>query len=516
MYYLMNKDKIVAEFHKRESEALDTNVFFTVTNVADKIMLPFGFENINSWIDGRKSSKHNSHLKSLMTSLGCDDNEGFIQITHAASINDTFWIRSDNETVQWSDISLYKNEFTEVISKLAFEGVGLYSEKFSTTSPELACEGSFRKCFRKERETGEYGSDIFIYKRGSLINVTDNLTVKGIEPYCEAMASEIAQIICPENAVSYDMALLHGKLASKCNLFTSEKYGYASLAKVYGVTDNLNEIMKYFEQYGSEEYLREMLVIDALCFNEDRHAGNYGVVFDNESMEIRSIAPVFDLNISLMPYLKDEDFSNIGDKLIGMSPKLGEDFTRLGQVALNDVIRDRVKDIRDFSFSFRGNEEYPEERVKAVEQVVRRQAEAVLSKDKLFTKDVFFSPALAAQEQHRKKVAEAQQIMNGFLKEAEGKYNDCFFFSVNDDLDNAVLYAEAKNQRFEIDVDFVSGSIDIIDGMKRLSVSEFYRSSPEAGKEARELYNELKHYVKESQYKAFKQFFDSPQRAEKD
>ena len=36
-----------------------------------------------------------------------------------------------------------------IISRLAFGGVGLYEEAFSSGSPELTCEGSFKKCFRK-------------------------------------------------------------------------------------------------------------------------------------------------------------------------------------------------------------------------------------------------------------------------------------------------------------------------------------------------------------------------------
>lgn len=98
--------------------------------------------------------------------MGCDDNEGFIRTTHAATINDTFWIKSDRENITWEQISLYSNQFTETISHLAFEGVGLYVADFSSTSPELTCEGYFRKCFRKEEHHGIFGSDIFIYKRG--------------------------------------------------------------------------------------------------------------------------------------------------------------------------------------------------------------------------------------------------------------------------------------------------------------------------------------------------------------
>lgn len=68
------------------------------------------------------------------------------------------------------------------ISKLAFEGLGLYGLYMSSTSPELTTDGSFRKCRKKE------DGEIYLYKRG--ISGAYNA---GLEPYCEALASEIIQ-----------------------------------------------------------------------------------------------------------------------------------------------------------------------------------------------------------------------------------------------------------------------------------------------------------------------------------
>ena len=167
MYLLMNKDTVVASFEKKPATAFSDDTLFHKVDQTGS--LPLGFDDINTWLDSRKSSKHNAHLQKIMRHMGCDDNEGFIRTTHAATINDTFWIKSDRENLTWEQISLYRNQFTETISRLAFEGVGLYVTDFSSTSPELACEGSFRKCFRKEEQPGTFGSDIFIYKRGNAI-----------------------------------------------------------------------------------------------------------------------------------------------------------------------------------------------------------------------------------------------------------------------------------------------------------------------------------------------------------
>lgn len=459
MYYLMNKETIVATFDKKPESEFSAGVSFKMVEVCGK--LPYGFENINTWLDGRKSSKHNKHLEKVMIQMGCCDNEGFIRVTHAATINDTFWVKSDTEHLSWGQISLYRNQFTETISRLAFEGVGLHDAVFSSTSPELACEGSFRKCFRKETDTGEWGSDIFIYKRGS-----EGASNSGLEPYCEVMASEIAQIICP-NAVSYQLTYLHDKLASRCNLFTNEMQGYVPFAKLADVKKlDFEEIFRFFAEHGAEQAFREMIVLDALCFNEDRHAGNFGMMFNNDTLELLGMSPIFDLNISLLVHVRDDELSNIGDVLYVRKPVFGDDFTRIGQVGCNGVLRDRVKDMRDFSFTFRGDDTFSPERVRILESIVRQQADAILSPDKIFTKDVFFSQKAAESMFLKMESAEAILLVNEF----EARIRDTlaqrdYFTSVCEEIGNVKCLIEDMDGLFELAIDFLAGSASIkIDG----------------------------------------------------
>lgn len=96
MYYLMNKDVPAACFDKRDNKWALQHEYSG---------LPIGKFEINDWIEDRKAYKHNHHLKRLMKDCGCDTAEGFIRITHAASINDSFWIKEESETVTWNDIS---------------------------------------------------------------------------------------------------------------------------------------------------------------------------------------------------------------------------------------------------------------------------------------------------------------------------------------------------------------------------------------------------------------------------
>ena len=315
-------------------------------------------------------------LKKIMSMCGCESTEGFIKVTHSASINDTFWIKSETESVTWKDVSLYHNEFNETISKLAFEGVGLYGIELSSTVPELSTEGSFRKCWR--REDGE----IYLYKRGQ-----DGAFNAGLEPYCEVMASELAGKLC-RDSVQYDIVRLYGEQATRCKLFTSETEGYVPVTK-YSVEKNARELLQFFSRIGAEEDFRRMVVLDGLTFNVDRHAGNYGVLIDNDTLQPIRMAPIFDFNLSMLPYVIQDDFDDIGGKLLEYGPRIGEDFTRMAQLLLTQEIRADLVALKGFQFSFRGDEKYPEERVKAMEKLVNRQIEGILDKNVLYTRDVF-------------------------------------------------------------------------------------------------------------------------------
>ena len=453
MYYLMNKNIIVAAYKKWTSATFPDDVLFCETERMGKI--PFGFDSLNLWLANRKASSYNSSLRTLMRRIGCDSNDDYIRITHAASTNDTFWIQSDQENLSWEQVSLFRNDFTETVSRLAFEDIDIKVNADLILSPELSCEGSFRKCFRKENQRGSFGSDIFIYKRGNDLG-------SGLEPYCEMLASEIAAVISPDNYVPYRTVLLHDKLASKCNLFTNEQHGYASFSKLMKAK-SLQDMFDFFDRIGASQAFREMLVVDSLCFNQDRHAGNYGVLFDNDTLEIIGMAPIFDLNLSMLPYVSMKDFDSIGDKLFEYAPVLGDDFTRIGQMAMNDTLRDRVKTICDFSFAFQGDDVFTPERVRAMEGIIRRQAQALLSSETLRTKDVFFSQNAVDDERYQGEVRAAVKRFHIFADAVDQMELGSNVFKSDCVSSDTVQYI-FEMDGYELTVDFLKRKILIVDG----------------------------------------------------
>ena len=149
--------------------------------------------------------------------------------------------------------------------------------------------------------------------------------------------------------------------------------------------------MHFYAELGSETLFRKMIVLDSLTFNVDRHAGNHGVLVENDTQKPIQMAPVFDLNLSLLPYIERSDWEQIGTKMRDYGPVIGEDFTRIGQQAMTSEIRALLIEMKSFQFSFHGDDKFEPKRVKLMEQMIHRQIEALLSGEILYTKDAFMN-----------------------------------------------------------------------------------------------------------------------------
>ena len=228
----------------------------------------------------------------VLKQYGCQELDGYLDVTHALSLNDTFWVKRVDSPLKWSEVSFYRNPFNEVISEAAFDG-SLSSSTFSSTSPEFSTDGQYAKCWMREGDT------IWLYKTGGVF---------GMEPLSEYLAFQLAACLCPD-AVTYDLGFYHGALISKCPLFTSEALGLAKAA-VLTKDRTISGFLKYFERIGSGDAFRRMCILDALILNTDRHSGNFGVLYQNDTMQVQKMAPVFDNNQSLLFDLDDDQLEN--------------------------------------------------------------------------------------------------------------------------------------------------------------------------------------------------------------
>ena len=360
LYQLMNKDKIVATYE--EEPKFDDFSYREVECLDD--YLPYGFITLDDWIDGRQVAKHRASIERLMRELGLTTRHDFIGMARCLSLTDTFWVKRADEPIAWADVSLYRNPFDDVIARIAFDGTGMYGRRNSPTSPEYATSGSFAKCWIRE------GDQISLLKRGS-----SGYANAGFEPYSEKLASDLLQAARVDH-VPYELVNYHGKLASKCPLFTSEKVGFVSAHRFFDGPFDVEGMLAFCAEHGGEGPFREMVVMDAVMANVDRHAGNYGFLVDNDTGEIMRMAPLFDQNMACLPMMMESD--GFDEYLGTMGPKIGATFASIAKALITSNIRAKLIALRDFEYEDPGFG-YPKWKLDTVNLLKERQIDAILA-----------------------------------------------------------------------------------------------------------------------------------------
>lgn len=359
LYQLMNKDRVVATY--REREGVD-EFYYDEVSRSDGY-LPYGFADINEWIDGRQIAKHRVAIARLMRELGLVTRHDFIGTARCLSLSDTFWMKREDEELAWDRVSLYRNPFDDLVARIAFDGTGMHGLAHSETSPEYSTSGSFAKCWVREQ------GRVSLLKRGS-----SGAANTGFEPYSEELASQLLAA-ADSSHVAYGLVRYHGSLASKCPLFTSEEVGFVPAHRFFEGSFGVSEVLAFCADHGGEEPFREMLAMDALMANVDRHAGNYGFLVDNDTGEVLGFAPLFDHNMAFMPRMMEGDEREAYLRTLG--PKIGTGFAEIARRLLTPQIRAKLVTLRDFEYQDPGFG-YPAWKLDAANWLTRHQIAAIL------------------------------------------------------------------------------------------------------------------------------------------
>lgn len=267
---LMSKDIPLANIHGRRIEPLQEH------------LLPLQLQrmgDIETWLSMRAIDEHrvNSRLLKKVLRLEEKDNVSTALKFNGATITDTYWVRPWNSNLRWDQVRFTSNYF----DTLALRGdLSAFSQRPSRT-PELTNTGSFEKCWRLEN--GEW----WMYKAGN-----------EYEQFSELF---IEQLGCQ---LGFPMA--HYELSGgyiKTRDFTSG--ATVNFEPAFGlVGDNEDYVHNYrvfqnISQDLADQYF-EIILMDTVCLNADRHTNNYGVLRNPDTGKILRLAPNFDNNIALI------------------------------------------------------------------------------------------------------------------------------------------------------------------------------------------------------------------------
>jgi hypothetical protein len=225
------------------------------------------------WLYDRGADINRSNMRIILRRLGFPlrDMAKAVRFVRAASVTDTFWIRESGSALKHADIA-FKND---IYMKAALQGDPDVFSLPEETSPEITNIGSFDKGWQLR------GGVWYLYKAGSPPEI-----------FSELFSSRLAKAL-GVNTVDY---FVDGPYIVCKNFAGGGSCFEAARAFIDSSEDYGENILKFGGLSLLSEYM-DLIFLDAVVRNSDRHEFNYGVI-TRENGEI-SMAPNFDNNLAL-------------------------------------------------------------------------------------------------------------------------------------------------------------------------------------------------------------------------
>ena len=374
MFYLKQYNQTLLQFDIEEDTLDGQHVtIFKEPKEDIRYLLPIGMvctpDSVMKWLRTRMIPKNRAFVDAFLAKNGLTHNDirGILQACKGLSLNDSYWIVED-ENEKFEDYNLYEHDFLRVLSLIAYTGYGSSRAKGFTSSPEFTTAGMLRKGWRR------LNGKIFLYKGG-----TYGAANAGNEPFSEYYASQIADRM-ELNHVEYQLAKWKGTICSTCELFTDIDHSYVP---VYRFFDNysLRSVAQYIRSLGDDYFdaFVDMLVFDALIYNEDRHFGNFGFMVDNKTNQPCAFAPIFDNGLSLFNYAMPDDFENLKEYAKTRRSSYGVPFENIVREFITSRQKEKLRKMIGFQFEHNRNYNLPAKRLKAIEKHLQERVMELLS-----------------------------------------------------------------------------------------------------------------------------------------
>ena len=278
-----------------------TGVFTQIYEVINSGHMPVGVPVINgvadrrelhSWWYARAIPASRIGLKEALEKLKVSTTAEMLGKSFALNLSDQYWIAPEDMNLNWHDVNFFENDFSEDIGNILI-GLTSDSDKINYMSPDSASDGWLKKKWRI------VDGERVLFKAGSGSNLQ--------EPYNEVLATAIMKrlgIPC----VEYSLTLIGDKPYSACRDFITESTELVTAHNIIKSVKKRNDVSLYehyincCKEYGItdiEHSMNQMLTLDYIIVNEDRHLNNFGLIRNADTLEYVSAAPVYDSGTSM-------------------------------------------------------------------------------------------------------------------------------------------------------------------------------------------------------------------------
>jgi len=374
MFCLKQYDTVLLTFEILEDPLEGQKCRIHGINEAHSALLPIGMkrtdEGLMAWLRSRIIPKNREYVDSLLAKSGLshNDTKGILQVCRGLSLNDSYWVVEEGFPGKYADFNLYEHDFVRVLSLIAYTGYGTSLVRGFSSSPEFTTAGMLRKGWRR------LGGKVLLYKGG-----TSGAANTGNEPYSEFYAAQVAEQMKIDH-VPYGLSMWKRCLCSTCELFCDIDHSFVPIWRFLDKC-TLRTVSDYLRSLGESYYnsFADMLVFDALIFNEDRHFGNFGLMVDNRTNQPYAFAPLFDHGLSLFNYAMPDDLKKLDEYAKTRSSAFGVPFDSIVREFISPRQREKLRKLIGFRFTKHPRYNWPAERLKAIERALQSRVLAFLN-----------------------------------------------------------------------------------------------------------------------------------------
>ena len=145
----------------------------------------------------------------------------------------------------------------------------------------------------------------------------------------------------------------------------------------------MKAVREYYESLGETFVfaLDDMILLDAVICNTDRHFGNFGFLVDNRSNRITAPAPLFDHGNSLFnlagraAWESDESLDEYVSTLV---PSVYDDFIDEARSVLTHERKEKLRHLLAFRFKRHSRYNLPSRRLTMMEKQIQKRAKLLL------------------------------------------------------------------------------------------------------------------------------------------
>ena len=320
--YVMSGNKVVAEFNKGQLVSIKERLAPIIIKRTHSLV---------AFLSSRvmDTTRTNARLLKRIMNIHTGDDYLIALKSHATSLTDNYWFRSKNSRLQYKDVSLESDIYNEV----ALKGELLCIPRVPKLSPQYSLLGSYEKCWKL------IDNEWWMYKVGTKE-----------ERYSEYISSLISKKLGIPTA---EYELVDNYVRSKNFAI---KHNFEPLSALCGGDDSYDHVFNILYDLDKElakQYLA-LIWFDALVNNVDRHNENVGFLRNKKSGAVLSLAPNYDLNVSLFarnPLLMQEKdgFISFYLNFVNKNERAKSLYKEMPPLVLNEKDIDDIVSVIDLS-----------------------------------------------------------------------------------------------------------------------------------------------------------------------